>query len=402
MQASTDLQAYYTSAFNNLDKVLHQHQYLWQPRPFYYQDCPWQTEHASLHQALLILSRTELETLQNDDLKLNAFFAAFLPNTCQQLSRFKPEYSSKKIKLSASQLNGIPGRKVEQISAFSAALPKPKGDIVDWCSGKGHLARVLHWHHQAPIHCLEFDKQLCNSGAAIAIKHQTKIQFYHHNVLTDLPATLQQQPHCHVGLHACGQLHIQLLTTASQFAPQIAISPCCYHKIPGNSYIPLSNTAKQAALKLSVDDLHLPQEQTITGGQRIHRLRDKEQLWRLGFDELQRDITQNRNYLPLPSIQKTLLNGSFSNFCQWASAQKLITLPSSINEPHYLNRAQLRLSQTRRLELVRQLFQRPLELWLALDRTLYLFEQGYTARLQQFCSRRVSPRNLLITAERMD
>ncbi|MNT60344.1 hypothetical protein D3C72_1979200 [compost metagenome] len=54
----------------------------------------------------------------------------------------------------------------------------------------------------------------------------------------------------------------------------------------------------------------------------------------------------------------------------------------------------------RNLELVRGLFRRPLEVWLLLDRALYLEEQGYAVRLGTFCDYHLTPRNLLLLAER--
>ncbi|MNJ72573.1 hypothetical protein D3C77_692410 [compost metagenome] len=54
----------------------------------------------------------------------------------------------------------------------------------------------------------------------------------------------------------------------------------------------------------------------------------------------------------------------------------------------------------RNLELVRGLFRRPLELWLLLDRALFLHEQGYRVRLGCFCPPHLTPRNLLLLAER--
>ena len=59
-----------------------------------------------------------------------------------------------------------------------------------------------------------------------------------------------------------------------------------------------------------------------------------------------------------------------------------------------------RLAEVRNLELLRNLFRRPLELWLLLDRALYLQEQGYSVKLGTFCDYRLSPRNLLLLAER--
>ena len=43
---------------------------------------------------------------------------------------------------------------------------------------------------------------------------------------------------------------------------------------------------------------------------------------------------------------------------------------------------------------------RTLELWLLLDRALYLQEQGYHVKLGTFCDYQLSPRNLLLLAER--
>ncbi|MBP5114229.1 SAM-dependent methyltransferase, partial [Pseudomonas protegens] len=59
-----------------------------------------------------------------------------------------------------------------------------------------------------------------------------------------------------------------------------------------------------------------------------------------------------------------------------------------------------RLAQVRNLELLRGLFRRPMELWLALDRGLFLQEQGYAVRLGTFCEAPLTPRNLLLLAER--
>jgi len=52
------------------------------------------------------------------------------------------------------------------------------------------------------------------------------------------------------------------------------------------------------------------------------------------------------------------------------------------------------------LDLVRFLFRRPLEIWLALDRALFLQEQGYQVELGTFCPRHATPRNILIVAAR--
>ena len=59
-----------------------------------------------------------------------------------------------------------------------------------------------------------------------------------------------------------------------------------------------------------------------------------------------------------------------------------------------------RLAQVRNLELVRGLFRRPLELWLVLDRALYLSDNGYEVQVGEFCDSQLTPRNLMVLAQR--
>src|SRR3546814_15111250 len=61
-----------------------------------------------------------------------------------------------------------------------------------------------------------------------------------------------------------------------------------------------------------------------------------------------------------------------------------------------------RLAEVRNLELVRGLFRRPLELWLVLDRALFLSQKNYNVRLGTFCKTPLTPRNLMLLAERSE
>ena len=54
--------------------------------------------------------------------------------------------------------------------------------------------------------------------------------------------------------------------------------------------------------------------------------------------------------------------------------------------------------ETVRLDLARLAFGRALEMWLVLDRAIFLSRAGYDIRLIEFCPRAVTPRNLLISA----
>ena len=49
---------------------------------------------------------------------------------------------------------------------------------------------------------------------------------------------------------------------------------------------------------------------------------------------------------------------------------------------------------------MRGLFRRPLELWLVLDQALFMVEQGYNVEVGSFCEPSLTPRNLMVLAER--
>ena len=206
-----------------------------------------------------------------------------------------------------------------------------------------------------------------------------------------------------IALHACGDLHIRLLKLATLAGTRaISISPCCYPLIEHEDYQPLSALAKGSALKLSKHDLQLPLQQSVIANSKKQQLRNQEVSWRLGFDSLQRDIRGVEAYLPVPTIKKSQLSGSFSDFCQWAANQKHLSLSSEINLSHYLHRGIARQRLTKRIDLVAHLFRRALERWLLLDRVCFLHEQGYQVTLAEFCANSVTPRNALIQAIKTD
>ena len=66
----------------------------------------------------------------------------------------------------------------------------------------------------------------------------------------------------------------------------------------------------------------------------------------------------------------------------------------------YLALARVKLEKISRLELLRQVFRWPLEVWLVLDRVLFLQEQNYDVNYGVFCEKQLTPRNILIMASK--
>lgn len=391
--------------FERLDAFLLRHQALWRPRPFTHIYLPWEASHPELSRWLRSRSLKEAEDAHNhpEHLAAPAPFRE-LAEQAKTLSDVPalPQHTAELAY--AHPPADVPGRKWQQIQAFDASLvftERPR-HWLDWCAGKGHLGRQLA-ARGGTLTCLEKDPALVNAGAALSQRMGIEADHRQQDVLSDDAAGQLTSNLTPVALHACGDLHVRLLRLSiSQGCPQLAVAPCCYNRIQTDHYQPLSGNALRSELKLSRDDLGLPLSETVTAGARERRQRDQSMAWRLGFDLLQRELRGHDSYLPTPSLPSAWLKRSFRDYCRHLAALKGLPEPQYEAWTTLEHRGWQRLAEVRNLELLRALFRRPLEIWLLLDRALLLAEHGYSVQLGTFCPSSLTPRNLLLVAERSD
>lgn len=390
--------------FAALDAFISEHQALWRPRPFTERQLVWEREHPELANWLRGRSLEQAEAAHNHPEQLQAPepFAS-LARQSSALSRL-PSLPQHPLPDSPPRLSvDVPGRKWQQIQAFASHLSfarKPQ-HWLDWCAGKGHLGRLLASDGRQ-LTCLEWDPQLVASGHQLSQRAGINARHQQQDVLAENAAQHLHSEHCPVALHACGDLHVRLLKLASQAGcQQLAVAPCCYNRIRTSHYQAMSQTAKASHLQLSLEDLRLPLSETVTAGARVRRQRDQSMAWRLGFDLLQRELRQCDEYLHTPSLPGDWLHKSFTQFCLDLAALKQLPAITKQDWPALEAAGWQRLAEVRNLELLRNLFRRPLEVWLLLDRALYLEEQGYRVRLGEFCASSLTPRNVLLLGERL-
>ncbi len=385
--------------FEALDAFLIEHQGLWRPRPFTHRQLPWETDHPELAHWLRQRTLAEAEASHNTPHELQA--PAPFPQLAEQALRLSAvdKLPTHPLAPARHRLNvDVPGRKWQQIEAFGAALQfaQPPAHWLDWCAGKGHLGRRLLQTGQQ-LTCLEYDPALVAAGQALSEHHQLPAT----HRLQDVMAAVTISPeHTPVALHACGDLHVRLLHLASAAGcKQLALAPCCYNRINADTYQALSTAGKASRLQLSIDDLGLPLSETVTAGNRVRLQRDTSMARRLGFDRLQRQLRGCDQYLPTPSMPAGWLEKPFADYCQELASRKGL----STGEQDWAALEAFgwqRLAEVRNLELLRGLFRRPLELWLVLDRALFLAENGYRVAVGIFCEPALTPRNLMVLAER--
>ncbi|MGG5290565.1 methyltransferase [Pseudomonas shirazensis] len=386
--------------FHALDQFLVEHQALWKPRPFTALQIDWEQHYPEL------ASWLRQRSLEDAEASLDPHLAPApypqLATQAQQLTALD-ELPDAGLPPAGHRLDvNVPGRKWQQIEAFSRRLGfrQQTHHWLDWCAGKGHLGRRLLQPGQQ-LTCLEYNPELVAAGQALSDHHKLPAQHLHQDVMAADSARCLDQSKSVVALHACGDLHVRLLQlAASQGCQHIALAPCCYNRIQADTYQALSSPARASTLQLDLDDLGLPLSETVTAGARVRRQRDTSMARRLGFDLLQREQRQSDSYLPTPSLPVSWLDKTFSEYCQDLAALKQVRLTGNPDWEALEAAGWQRLAQVRNLERVRNLFRRPLELWLVLDRALYMQEQGYNVRLGLFCDYALTPRNLLLLAER--
>jgi len=393
----TDLRA----KFNQLTDLLIQTQCYWRPVAFHHLHLPWMTQHPSLVTRLFGLTPLQVEQLASDHGALVDYLAldiagvqeltllSLLPSLKQQtLATVAPHFYS-----------GMPGRKWQQINAFAACCSDSQLPLLEWCAGKSYLGFYLQHLHKAQITALEWDADLVLQANNRAQQNNISLHSHQVDVLSPRAADFIQQQQQIVALHACGELHERLLKLCAEHkVAQMHLAPCCYHKRQYDDYQPLSQQGKEANLSLNKAELHTAVMETVTAGATVQRQRKRLQIMRLGFDCLQRDINNSDTFLDLPSLPAKWARVSFSEFCVHCATLKDLTLPMTVDWDHYQALGEQRFNQVSALDLVRFLFRRPIEVWLALDRALLLQEQGYTVQVGTFCPSQITPRNILIQA----
>ena len=418
----------YPDLMRHLDQLLLASRSLWQVKAFDCEALPWEAEFPTLAKLVWQISDDDIDVIDLDNARL---VETLLPALQQDLAHHSQEGKEKwllsdSLSLLSSLRSSIPpdsdakkalcgwddellghfsahikGRKWQQITAFASAIAGDQTEVLEWCAGKGHLGRLIAKAQQRNVTSLEWQQTLCDNGQAFAERWQLPQRFVCSDAFSKQAGALLKPEQQAIALHACGDLHVALLQHASKAnTASIAISPCCYHLINSQIYQGMSEVGKASGLRLSRHDLQLPLQQSVIANDKAKKLRLQEVAWRLGFDSLQRDVTGNNHYLPIPSIKQSQLSGDFERFCYWAAEQKSVALPPAWSAEYYLTLGLARQRLTRRIDLVAHLFRESLEKWLLLDRVCFLQEAGYQVSLTEFCAATITPRNALILAKK--
>lgn len=384
--------------FLALQSALDTHQPLWRASPFYERRPVWCAHWPALAEAALGLDEAQFEHLSDSGEALQAWLTPLLPvATRLEALCDLPALPPRDLPPAGDQFNWhIPQRKREQIEAFAAHGPAAGAPLLEWCAGKGHLGRRLALSDGQPVSSLEIDPTLCEHAAHLAARADIQQTVLCADAL-EAGARRHVRDHTVLALHACGELHRTLVRhAATDGAHSYRIAPCCYYRGAQAGYHPLN---RDADLPLDGHTLRLAVTETVTATPRIRRRLARDQAWKLGFIAL-RNALLGEAIRPFRPVPPTWLTGEFADYGRFLAAREGLPLPEQVDWAHWLAIGEQRRGEVRRLELIRHAFRRGLEMWLVLDVALGLEEAGFTVRVGTFCDRALTPRNLLVLAER--
>lgn len=372
----------------------------WRGSPFKHATPARVEIYPALAEHVLALTDDEIDRFEADAFALIDLVASVWPQAAQLAACMVlpvPD-AALRIVISPHRLRDIPGHKQAQVQKFIAAMGQPCAPVLEWCTGKGHLGRLLVHRFDLDALSLERDPLLCAAGARLARRGRidARQRFVIADALTPVSGQWCQGRHV-LALHACGALHRQLLHTVVQAdSPALRFCPCCHYRGVKAAYVPFS----PSALTLNADALRLAVTQTVTASAAQRRASRRAQAWKLAWAEFPPACaarTRGNHFAPsrVPGIALNLLPSS--NVWQSVRARACQIRSMSLRGRRKgLHRAH----RMRRFGLVRHAFRRPLELWLAHDMAAYLEAHGYRVGLMAFCAPTVTPRNLLLSARR--
>lgn len=312
---------------------------------------------------------------------------------------------------------GVKYKKRHEIQKIVPVLKKLNADkpfhhIVDIGGGVGHLARTLAHYHGIESVSLDTNADFQTQGKTRAerfrklpiAKPLTFINLTFGDPKDEEKLKKIVNPESLViGLHTCGNLANDVMKTSLSFNTFGLLSfGCCYHKMDPDKDFPQSEHFKKFFLPMTTHSLTL--------ATRAHGAIEKEEYTTMKLVKFFRYILhfwlyEKHQLTDIFDVGENNTRDYHGNFSDYAQPKlKNLNLPIATKEEldsFYQERSQG--EEMRKLyvaNLLRWQLGRALEVYLLLDRSLYLLENGYSVRLESYFDENLSPRNLGILAYR--
>ena len=344
------------------------------------------------------LNTTELISLESDydTTKIKASsFVDFIKTVFNLIAIPKQEDSTNKIPKSLNRKLSL--KKQHELKQIRDLI-KEDHYFVDIGSGAGHLSSYLVSGNESTSLCLDVEKNYQDIGKEKLAKYAPeilkKIEFK--TVLVDKNTKLKIPSKSYLlGLHTCGDLSphlINIYLSKKEFDSFLNFG-CCYHKLSSNHF----NLSKTASFPLNKFSLTLAAKsyKTLLKDDFLKRKAVKDYRYVLHYlmqEKFQDDFTTVGNG------HKNDYNGEFCDYVYKYYPKARMLSKEELNTFFELNKKQA--WEVQLFGIIRSLLSRVVELYIILDRALYLQENQVKVEIIESFNKDLSPRNIAIRANK--
>jgi hypothetical protein len=277
--------------------------------------------------------------------------------------------------------------------------------IIDIGGGAAHLSCALVHQSNKNSICVDFDEAIQASGKykikkwLAYLDDQVEFVTSKFDENTILKNSFDPRDTTIVGLHSCGDLSSSLLRfSIKEKIKSIVSFGCCYHKL-NNSYN-LSSIAKSHGINFTTNALHLANRSSAKVTKEDIERRFLVRKYRYTLHYYLYDHF-NLHFSAIGNTSKEDYQSEFSNYARkYHKGNELDSVTDDELQIFFsCAETQEKVITNILADMIRLNLGRLIEVYLLLDRAIYLEESGRTAQLSECFDRILSPRNIMLTSE---
>jgi len=281
--------------------------------------------------------------------------------------------------------------------------------FIDIGSGAGHLSSVLLHQTNRNAFCIDINEIFQEQGKKKLQRWSSdtleKLQFINVKIEKDykFPFDYNHKRSLMIGLHSCGPLSTYLVEHYHQHQLGKMLNfGCCYEKITREDEYNLSQLSKLNPLTFKNNALHLAARSFahIDIEELNKRIRVKKYRYALHYFV---NDQYGCEFYSVGNGHKDDYHGEFSLYAKkFHNGVELSELShDDLNTFYQLKSTQQKIWHNILADLIRGMLGRLVELYIVLDRAIYLQENGHNVSVNEYFKRKLSPRNLGILATRI-
>ncbi|MBL7663886.1 MAG: methyltransferase [Bacteriovoracaceae bacterium] len=304
------------------------------------------------------------------------------------------------------QLVKIKEKKEHELQGVAELMKELKFQrVIEFGGGVGHGGEFLSEKYSKEVISLDHNEYFQDLGRKRLVKYPKEIQLiFEHMFISPEQLRLKNWMNKDVealclGLHACGSLSNHLMDFFHESKASYLLNfGCCYEKY--ETPVNLSQVAKKAPLPLTTEALHFAARSYVPLTQQdiIERKKVKHHRYLLQFYLAQKNLAHGPQTLGSASHEDYQLpwadyaNKQLSKLgFEAANRAELTDFAAGVNQQKLYYRYFL-------AGLLRNALGRLIELYIVLDRAMYLEDLGHEARIYEVFDRHISPRNIALLA----